>query len=168
MKNIEEGGSTSMKFLRSVDSLSHSLAISQARIFTKSIDSGIPSKVFIRSYMLSNEASQIDKLNLDVAGLTEIEIFDEIQKKISTKEGTIYPFSIMHYAGYFYRMAAYLSGYSSKLLYQYIKPDLLYRNYESLHSLPIEEAIKEVFEIVNIKDEDKYALFKSIYTIPSK
>ena len=71
----------------------------------------------------------------------------------------------MHYIGYFYRMAAYLTGYSSIQLYRNIKPDLLNKNYRTLHSLTIEEAIKEVFEITNTKIEDKYSLFKKIYKI---
>lgn len=152
-----------MKFLRSVDHLSHSLALSQARIFEKSVSFGIPSKIFIRSYMLSSEVSSIDNLNLDVAGLTESEIYDMVSKKITHKKGNLYPYALMHYIGYFYRMAAYLSGCSSKFLYQKIKPDLLYRNYQTLHALPIEEAIQVVFEIVDIKIEDKYASFKEIY-----
>ena len=154
-----------MKFLRNVDHLSHSLASTQARIFENSVSFGIPSKTFIRSYMLSNEAKLIDNLNLDVAGLSEIEIFDEISKKIRTKRGELYPFSVMHYIGYFYRVAAYLTGYSSAQLYKSIKPALLYKNYQTLHSLAIEEAIKEVFEIANIEEEDKYSLFKRIYKI---
>ena len=154
-----------MKFLRSVDNLSYSLASSQARIFEKSVDFGIPSKLFIRSYMLSKEAKLIDDLNLGVAGLSEIEIYDEISKRIKTKRGKTYPFPVMHYIGYFYRMAAYLTGHSSKLLYENIKPDLLCKNYQTLHSLAIEDAIKEVFEISNIEIEDKYALFKKIYKL---
>ena len=57
-------------------------------------------------------------------------------------------------------MAEYLSGYSSKQLYEHIKPDLLNRNYQTAHSLSIEEAIKEVFEITHFKIEDKYEYFK--------
>ena len=152
-----------MKFSRSVDNLSHSLAVSQGRIFEKSVSSGIPSKVFIRSYMLSKEANSIDNLNLNISGLSEIEIFDSIKDKIANRRGELYSYLVMNYIGFFYRMAAYLSGYTSKILYQNIKPDLLKRNYQTLHSLPIEEAIKEIFEIVNIKIEDKYSYFKEIY-----
>ena len=154
-----------MKFLRNVDSLSRSLALSQARIFENSVSFGIPSKIFIRSYMLSDEVMLIDSLNLNVAGLTEREVFDVVSKKITNKRGMLYSFSIMHFIGYFYRMAAYLSGYSSKQLYEYIKPDLLNRNYQTLHSLPIEEAIKEVFEITQFKIEDKYEYFRKIYKV---
>ena len=152
-----------MKFLRNVDNLSYSLSSSQARIFEKSVSFGIPSKIFIKSFMTSNEALQLDNLNLDVAGLSEIEIFDEISKKVSTKKGELFTFPVMHYIGYFYRMAAYLTGFSSKELYKRIKPELLYRNYQTLHSLSIEETIEEMFEIVNMKEEDKYSSFKKIY-----
>ena len=154
-----------MEIIRSVDNLSYSLASSQARIFEKSIKYEIPSKIFIRSYMLSWEVRHIDDLDIYVAGLSEIEIYDEISKRIKTRKGEIYPFPVMHYIGYFYRMAAYLTGYSSKLLYENIKPDLLYKNYQTLHSLAIEDAIKEVFEITNIEIEDKYTLFKKIYKL---
>lgn len=154
-----------MKFLRNVDDLSHSLASTQAHIFENSVSLGIPSKLFIRSYMLSKEAKLIDELNLDVAGLSEIEIFDSVSKKIKATSGELYSFPVMHYIGYFYRMAAYLTGYSSIQLYRNIKPDLLCKNYRTLHSLAIEEAIKEVFEITNTEIEDKYSLFKKIYKI---
>ena len=154
-----------MKFLRSVDNLSYSLASSQARIFEKSVSFGIPSKIFIKSFMTSNEALWLDNLNLGAAGLSEIEIFDEIGKKVNTKKGELFPFSVMHYIGYFYRMASYLTGFSSKELYKKIKPELLFRNYQTLHSLSIEEAIEEMFEIVNMKEEDKYSSFKKIYNM---
>lgn len=154
-----------MKFLRSVDHLSYSLASSQARIFEKSVSFGIPSKIFIKSFMTSNEALWLDNLNLNIAGLSEIEIFDAISNKVITKKGELYPFSVMHYIGYFYRMASYLTGLSSKELYKKIKPELLIRNYQTLHSLSIEEAIEEMFGIVNMKEEDKYSFFKKIYNV---
>lgn len=154
-----------MKFLRSIDTLSHSLSSSQARMFENSVNRGIPSKLFIRSFLLSKEAKLIDDLNLEVDGLSEAELFDTIDNKIHTRKGIIYPFSVMHYIGYFYRMAAYLTGYSSAELYHTIKPDLLYQNYRTIHSLAIEDAIKEMFEITNTEIEDKYSLFKKIYKI---
>lgn len=154
-----------MKFLRSVDRLSYSLALSQARIFEKSVSNGIPSKTFIRSYMLSKETKLIDDLNLDVAGLSEIELFDTIKKKINTNRGELYSFPVMHYVGYFYRIASYLTGLSSSQLYSTIKPDFIVRNYQTLHSLPIEESIKEVLEITGTTIEDKISLFKKIYKI---
>ena len=154
-----------MRFSRNVDALSHSLASSQARIFEQSVSLGIPSKTFIRSYMASPQARSIDELDLDKAGLSEIEIFDAVSNKIVTRIGEIYPFPVMHYIGYFYRMAAYLTELSSVELYRQIKPDLLFKNYQNLHSLSIEDAIGEVFEIANIEIEDKYSLFKKIYSI---
>lgn len=152
-----------MKFLRSVDSLSHSLAESQARIFENSVASGLPSKKFIRSYMLSQEVKYIDDLNLDISGISEIELFNTISGKINKKEGELFSYPVMYFIGYFYRIASYLTGYSSATLYNYIKPCLLKNNYRTLHSLPIEDAIIEVFEINNINIEDKYSEFKKLY-----
>lgn len=152
-----------MNYLRSVDDLSHSLASVQARIFEKSVSNGIPSKLFIRSYMISKEADYFDDLNLDVAGLSEIEIYNSISKKIKTKKGELYPYPVMHFIGYFYRMAAYLTDCSSVQLYRNIKPELLFKNFQTLHSLSIEDAVKEVFDITHFELEDKYSLFKKIY-----
>lgn len=154
-----------MKFLRNVDTLSYSLASSQARIFENSVSFGIPSKIFIKCYMLSNQAKLLDDLSLDVAGLSEVEIFDAVKENIKTTRGELYPFEIMHYIGFFYRMCSYLTGENSNWVYIKIKPDFLYKNYKMIHSLPIQEAIKEVFEIKNIELEDKYSLFKKLYKI---
>ena len=154
-----------MKFLRSIDNISYSLASSQARIFEYSVSLGIPSKLFIRSYMLSEEIRLIDDLKINVSGLSENELFTTISEKIKTRKGQLYSLQVMHFIGYFYRMAAYLTGYSSIQLYKSIKPELLNRNYRILHSLSIEESIKEVFEIANVEIEDKYSLFKKIYKI---
>lgn len=154
-----------MKYLRNVDHLSYSLASSQARIFERSVALGIPSKTFVRSFLLSNEAKRIDDLNLDIAGLTEGEILDTISKRIKTRRGEIYPFAVMHFMGYFYRMASYLTGHHSKDLYRQIKPEFLFKNYQTLHALSIEEAIKETFEMMHIEEKDKYALFKKIYML---
>ena len=87
------------EFLRNVDSLSYSLASSQARIFENSVSFGIPSKIFIKCYMLSNQAKLLDDLSLDVAGLSEVEIFDAVKENIKTTRGELYPFEIMHYIG---------------------------------------------------------------------
>ena len=154
-----------MKFSRDVDHLSHALASSQARIFERSVALGIPSKTFVRSFLLSKEEKQIDDLNLDVAGLSEGEVLDAISKRIKNRRGEMYPFSVMHFMGYFYRMASYLTGYRSKELYRRIKPELIFKNYQTLHALPIEAAIKEIFEIVQFEEKDKYALFKKIYML---
>lgn len=152
-----------MKFLRKIDFLAQSLATSQARIFERSVEGGFSSATFVRSFLLSDEAKLIDDLDIDVPGLTEDEIYESVTYRIKNSKGHSYPYQVMYFIGYFYRMAAYLTGYTSKQLYQNIKPALLYRNFNVLHSIAIEEAINEVFQMANIKTEDKYELFRKYY-----
>ena len=152
-----------MNFLKKFDRVISNLAHSQAMIFERSIDEGIPSRLFVKSFMLSNEARRLDELSLEMAGLTEIEIFESVKMKIKTKRGIFLPYPIMHFIGYFYRAAVYLSGYSSREIYEKIPVDFLIRNYEVLHSFAIEEAIRESFEILKIEKYDLYKRFKEIY-----
>lgn len=152
-----------MNYLRKMDEIGHSLATSQARIFERSIEDDLPSFFFTKSFMLSYEARQLDELNLDYAGITEVEIYEVIKNRIKSKRGQLLPFPIMHFLGYFYRSAAYLHGVSSSTLYEKVPPKFLVDNYQTLHSLPIEEAIKEAFEVNNLKVKTKLERFFEIF-----
>lgn len=152
-----------MSFLRKFDKVISNLAHSQAMIFERSVEDGVSSKMFIKCFMLSNEARKLDELSLEMAGLSEIEIFESIKKKIKTKRGHLLSYPMMHFIGYFYRSAVYLSGYSSKHIYEKIPVDFLIKNYKVLHSFAIEEAVRESFEILKIEKYDLYKRFKEIY-----
>lgn len=152
-----------MNFSRKMDELCHSLSLSQARIFDRSVEEGIPSFFFIKSFMLSEEARALDELNLESSGITETEIFDTIKNNVLTKRGDILPYSVIHFIGYFYRSAAYMLNSSSRSLYQDILPKFLVDNYPTLHSLPIEEAIKEALEANNVKQKSKEEIFFEVY-----
>ena len=152
-----------MKFLKKFDELSARLAHSQAMIFERSVEEGLPSKMFIRCYMLSEEIKNIDELLLDVAGLSEVELFYTIKRKLKSSRGKLLSYPVMHFIGYFYRAASYLSGYSSKQLYFKVPVEFLLRNYLVLHTYPIEEAVRETFTILKIEDNDLYQRFKEIY-----
>ena len=152
-----------MNFLRKMDELCHSLSISQARMFERSVEDGIPSHFFIKSFMLSNEVRQLDKLNLESVGITETEIYFSIKDKIKTTRGEVLPYPIMHFLGYFYRSAAYLSNLSSSYLLKNIPPRFLINNYKTLHSLSIEEAIKESFIVNKIEIKTNEERFIEIY-----
>lgn len=153
----------SMNFLKKIDQIISNLAHSQAMIFEHSVEEGLPSKMFIKCFMLSDEARRLDELSLEMAGLSEIEIYNSIRVKIKSKRGQLLSYPVMHFIGYFYRVAVYLSGYSSKQIYERIPVNFLERNYLVLHSFAIEEAVREVFEILKIEDNDLNDRFKKIY-----
>lgn len=161
---MQEKVNSFMKFLRKFDTVGSNLAHAQAMIFERSVEKGISSRMFIKCFMLSEEARLLDDLSLEIAGLTEIEIFDSIRKRIKTKNCQLLPYLLIHFIGYFYRAAAYLSGYSSKQIYEMIPISFLEKNYLVLHTFAIEEAVKEVFQILKIPENDMYKRFKAIYT----
>lgn len=154
-----------MKFLRSLDELGHSLAITQGRIFEKSVENGIPSYFFIKSFMNSMEAKDLDDLNLTIVELTENEIFDAIANKVNIKRGNLLSYSLMRFIGYFYRMFSYLTNMKSKEIIRLVPINYLVNNFEVLHSYPIDEAVKEVINNKKIKLLTKEELFKRLYTL---
>ena len=151
-----------------MDELCHSLAIMQGRLFERSVEFSVPSYFFIKSFMLSEEARAIDELNLEKAGITEVEIFNSVKQKIDTKRGNFLPYPIMRFIGYFYRVASYLYDISSKYLYEHIPVKSLISSYDALHSLSIEEAIKDVFSIFKIDVKTKEEQFNDEYRKASK
>lgn len=161
---MQEKENLFMNFSKKLDKVGANLSHFQAMIFERSVEKGVSSKMFIKCFMLSEEARLLDNLSLEIAGLTEIEIFDSICKKIKTKHCQLMPYLVIHFIGYFYRAAVYLSGYSSKQIYEMIPISFLERNYLVLHTFAIEEAVREVFEILKIEENDIYKRFKSIYT----
>lgn len=152
-----------MNYLRGFDKLCHTLSLSQARIFERSVEDGIPSYTFIKSFMLSSSAKSLDELNLESAGLSELEIYNEIKDKIKTRRGNTLSYPVIHFIGYFYRSAVYMSGLSSKYIFNTISVKYLENNYLTLHSLSIVEAIKEAFDALKIEQEDKTKKFIELY-----
>ena len=152
-----------MNSLRKMDKLCHSLSTFQANIFEKSVEKGIASFFFIKSFMVSPLARELDDLNLESAGLTEIEIFEVVKSNIKIKRGKLIGYPIMRFLGYFYRSASYLYKLTSKFLYEKIPPKMLIESYDSLHALPIEEAIKDVFDILEINIESNEEIFIKLY-----
>ena len=144
-----------MNSLRRVDKLCHSISTTQANIFERSVEKGFSSFIFIKSFMLSDYAKNFDILNLESDGLTELEIICSLKKNIQTRNGIILSYPVMRFLGYFYRSASYLYNLSSKYLFKVMPPKKIVSSYETLHALPIEEAIKEMIELLNIKPETK-------------
>ena len=152
-----------MKYSRKMDERCHSLSIMQGRLFERSVEFHIPSYFFIKSFMLSEEAMALDDLDLEKAGITEVEIFNSIKSKIDITRGCLLPYQLMRFIGYFYRSASYLYDVSSKYLYQHIPVKSLISSYDSLHSLPIEEAINDMLSIHKVDLKTKEELFSEEY-----
>lgn len=152
-----------MKFLRKKDDICYQLGSMQARIFEKSADEGIQSYFFIQSFMFSKEAKLLDDLSFLQSGLSELEIFTNIKKKTKRRNGKIYNPEVMHWIGFFYRYASYLTGLNSKTLFKKINPNQLCNLYPLYHGLDIQKAIDMVFSNIEVTIESPMDRFINLY-----
>ena len=136
-----------MKFLREKNEDAYKLASSQARIFEKSVQQLVPSYHFISAFMKSEFAESMDSLQYLFGFQSDDDVFSDIVKHMIKREGgTVFSAEEMHWIGYFYRYASFLSGASSKEIYKSVKPNYLRSVYPTYHGLDIEKAVQIVFD----------------------
>ena len=152
-----------MKYLRKKDDVCYQLGSMQARAFEKSSNERIPSYFFIQQFMFSKEAKMMDDLSFLQSGLSELEIYINIKKQTKRKKGNVYSPEIMHWIGFFYRYASYLTGINSKILFKKITPNQLCDLYPLYHGLDIQKAIDMVFSNIDLGNEKPMDRFINLY-----
>lgn len=152
-----------MKFLRKKDEIGYILASMQARIFERSAEEHMSSYFFIQTFCNSYEASRMDDLGFLLSGLSENEVYVTSKRKTKRNKGTVYPKQIMHWIGYFYRYASYLTNISSKQLFKKISPKYLLKVYPLYHSVDIVKAVEMVFEDVDFDKITPAQRFLNLY-----
>ena len=152
-----------MKFLRKKDEIGYMLASMQARIFERSAKEGIPSYFFIQTLANSFDAYQLDNLSFLLSGSSEIEVYMNTKRHTKRKKGLVYSEQVMHWMGFFYRYASYLTNISSKQLFKKIKPKYLSSVYPLYHSVDIVKAVKMVFEDVDFNKMTPSERFLNLY-----
>ena len=152
-----------MKFLRKKDEIGYMIASTEARIFEKSAEEGISSYLFIQAFANSFDAYQFDTLGYLLSGSSETEVYLHVKAKIKKKNGTVYPKKVMHWMGFFYRYASYLTNVSSKELFKKISPKYLNTVYPLYHSVDIVKAVKMVFEDVEFEKLTPAERFLNLY-----
>ena len=153
-----------MNCLRERDEDCYRLSSMQARLFAKSAEADYPSFYFIKVFMHSPSAKSLDNLLYLYSGSSELEIFVEIEGRLTKKEGgTVYPEDVMHWIGYFYRSAAYLLKRTSPELFRAIPPSYLNKTYQAYHGLDIEAAIDRVFADLGVTFLTPQERFRQLY-----
>lgn len=152
-----------MNYSREKDNIAYTLGSMQARLFEKSSIDNIPSYFFIQQFMQSEDAKMIDDLSFLQTGSSELEIYMHVKQAIKRKKGVVYSAEIMHWMGFFYRYAAYLTSIDSKTLFKRIPPKKLYEMYPLYHGLDIQKAIEMVMSAVKIDQESPMDRFLNLY-----
>ena len=152
-----------MKYLRKKDEIGYMLASMQARIFEKSAEEKIPSYFFIQTFVNSFDAFQIDNLSFLLSGSSESEVYLNTKMHTKRKKGLVYYRGIMHWIGFFYRFASYLTNISSKELFKKISPKYLEKVYPLYHGVDILKAVEMVFEDVEYEKKTPSERFLELY-----
>lgn len=152
-----------MKFLRKKNDEIYRLGSMQARIFAKSAQDHIPSYFFIQSFMNSEDSKSLDDLSFLLSGSSELEIYQNVSSKVKRRNGIVYPEEIMHWIGFFYRYASYLTNIDSSKLFKNISPQYLNKIYPAYHGVDIEKAIEMVFKDINYKEETPLEKMMKLY-----
>lgn len=153
-----------MNFIRKKDDVAYRLASMQARLFEKASLSGLPSYHFVHAFLRSADASSMDDLSFLLGGSSETEVYLNVSGSMKKqKGGTVYPSHVMHWMGFFYRYASYLSGISSPMLLKKVPPKHLYDVYEAYHGLDIEKAVERVFDELSVKNLTPSERFEALF-----
>lgn len=126
------------------DLLKNQMCDLQAKIFTLSIEKGYDSPTFIKAFMNSEIAKELDSdfNHTQWAGI--LYVFEELEKEIGEKiKKSLKTFDneTMYWAGYLYRYWRYYTGESSKQIYKIANAKTINATYYSYHSMGLEFAI---------------------------
>lgn len=143
----------------------------QAEVFEESIQRvNSSSEMFIRRYMNSNIATELDSLAFLDDTKTKDNIFEElIEEYGNSSYGTNkYNKDAVYWIGYIYRYFSYTYDLTSKQVYKIIKPKELNDAYLPYHTFDPKFAIERLLEEKNISLEPddvflkNYEIFKKI------
>lgn len=131
------------------DGLQSALSDMQGQLFELSVKKGLDSEAFIKAFMLSDIARDLDsKFNhMQWAGKEYImeRILDELKDELTTG-GEIYDTETMYWAGYVYRRWHYYTGENSKEIYKQAPAKTMRITYFPYHTLSVEMAIDRLKE----------------------
>lgn len=122
----------------------------QGRLFELSVDKGYDSAVFIRIFMKSDIAKQLDSVYNRMQWAGEEYLLEEIEDGAGDKlikDGEIYPKDTIYWIGYIYRYWHYYTGESSSQIYKQADVKTMKRNYFMFHTMDPEPAIDDLKEI---------------------
>lgn len=136
------------------DSLQLALSDMQGQLFEMSIEKGLDSETFIKAFMLSDIAKDLDSAfnHMQWAGKEYImeRILDELKDKLKTG-GEMYDKETMYWTGYVYRSWHYYTGESSKEIYRQANAKTMRITYFPYHTMSVEMAIDRLKESYNEK-----------------
>lgn len=145
----------------------------QAKAFAKAVDeTGISSEIFMRRFMNSKIAKDMDSKAVLQTNIYENDILDMVEEQYGKSEyGSVkYTHNEMFWIGYLYRYFCYTRELSSTQVYKIVKPKELRGLFLAYHTLDPSQAIERILEAKGLlRDEEaelqrQYEIYKRIRT----
>lgn len=122
----------------------------QGRLFELSADKKLDSAAFVKTFMLSQTAKELDSKYNRMQWAGEEYLLEEIISDagdILTANGETFPKDVLYWIGYIYRYWHYYTDEDSAKIYKQAPVETMKRNYLMFHTMAPEVAIEDLKEI---------------------
>ena len=126
----------------------------QGRLFELSAKKKYSSVAFIKAFMTSATAKELDSKYNRMQWAGEEYLLEEVVSAAGeslTKSGEVFSDDILYWIGYIYRYWHYYTGEDSAKIYKQAPVETMKRNYMMFHTMDPELAIEDLKEIHNQK-----------------
>ena len=133
-----------------MDELQLKLCDIQGRLFELSAVNKLPSAAFIKSFMTSDTAKDLDSRYNRMQWMGEEYLLEEIKDAagdILSASGEIFQADVLYWIGYLYRYWHYYTGEPSNKILRQAPIETMKRNYLMFHTMAPELAIEDLKEI---------------------
>ena len=121
----------------------------QGKLFEMSANEGFSSEAFIKTFMLSNTAADLDKLFNHMQWAGQGYIIDRLREQNADTletDGELYDNETLYWAGYLYRYWHIYTGETSKEIYKQAPAKTMRAMYLMYHTMSPEMAIDRLKE----------------------
>ena len=121
----------------------------QGKLFEMSATEGFSSESFIKTFMLSNTAADLDKIFNHMQWAGQGYIIDRLKEQNAdalATNGDLYDNETLYWSGYLYRYWHFDTGESSKEIYKQAPAQLMRSMYVMYHTMSPEMAIDRLKE----------------------
>lgn len=130
----------------------------QGRLFELSIDRGYDSEQFIKSFMLSDLAKNLDSEFNSMQWMGEEYLLEELEYECNgslVKNNRTISKDEIYWIGYVYRFWHYYKNENSKKIYKQANYERIKINYLMFHTMSVEMAVDNLIEIYNQRHNKK-------------
>ena len=137
-----------------MDELQLKLCDIQGRLFELSAQKKYDSAAFVKAFMMSDTAKELDSKYNRMQWAGEEYLFEEVASSVSdelTKGGEIFSNDVLYWIGYIYRYWHYYSGEDGARIYKQAPVETMKRNYMIFYTMDPILAIEDLKEIYHQK-----------------